>query len=57
MAALQNIPSPSNRLFWISLAATTLAATAALDSVRLRSTSLRGSIGRRNSCMSIQMSD
>lgn len=52
---LQNTPpsSPSNLLRWISLALTTLAATSALDSAALLSTSLLGSTGDIHNCMSI----
>ena len=55
--ALQNIPSPANLVFCISLAFSTLAAIAELDSAGLRSTSFLGSIGCIHICRSIQLSD
>ena len=54
IAALQNRPSSSlNLSLCISLAFKTLAATVALDSAAARSTSLRGSTGDIQICISI----
>ena len=55
IAALQNRPSSSlNLSLCVSLAFKTLAATVALDSAAARSTSLRGSTGDIQICISIR---